>query len=95
VVRFRKLRAKIKAKTTEKQKLMYIMTKDRAKWHIEQDSMSTVIPDFIIDMPSLSIPQLQVCVAFTVLIQCLQYNVLDLNASEAQHSISRIVRIIG
>lgn len=87
MVHCRKLRDKIKAKTNEKQKLMYIMTKDRAKRHIEQDSMSTVFPDFIIDIPSLSIPQLQVRVARTVLIQCLQYNVLDLNASEEEQSV--------
>jgi hypothetical protein len=44
---------------TEKQKLMYIMTKDRGKRNIQQDSMSTLFPDFIIDIPSPSIPQLQ------------------------------------
>ena len=70
VVHCRKLRDKIKAKMTEKQKLMYIMTKDRGKRNIEQDSMSTLFPDFIIDIPSPSIPQLQVCVACTVLTQC-------------------------
>jgi hypothetical protein len=73
MVHCRKLRDKIKAKTTEKQKLMYIMTKDRHKRNTGQDSMSTLFPDFIIDIPSPSIPQLQVCVAFTVLTQCLQH----------------------
>jgi len=95
VVHCRKLRDKIKAKMTEKQKLMYIMTKDRGKRNIEQDAMSTLFPDFIIDIPSPSIPQLQVCVACTVLTQCLQYNVLDLNVSDVECSVSRIVRIIG
>lgn len=95
VVHCRKLRDKIKATTTEKQKLMYIMTKDKGKRNIEQDSISTLFPDFIIDIPSPSIPQLQVCVAFTVLTQCLQNNVLDLNVSDVEWSVSRIVRIFG
>lgn len=80
---------------TEKQKLMYIMTKDRGKRNIEQDSMSTLFPDFIINIPSPSIPQLQVCVACTVLTHCLGHNVLDLKVSEVECSFSRIVRIIG
>jgi len=95
VIHCRKLRDKIKAKMTEKQKLMYIMTKDRGKRNIEKDSTSTLFPDFIIDIPSPSIPQLQVCVARTVLTQCLQHNVLDLKVSDVECSVARIVRIIG
>ena len=57
--------------------------------------MSTLFPDFIIDIPSPSIPQLQVCVACTVLTQSLQHNVLDLNVSDVECSVSRIMTIIG
>jgi hypothetical protein len=95
MVHCRKLRDQIKAKMTEKQKLKHIMTKDSTKRHTEPNSLSTLFPDFIVDIPSLSIPQLQVCVACTVLTQCLQSNILDWSVPGVKWTASRIVTITG
>jgi hypothetical protein len=60
LVHCRRLRDEVEAKNIEKQKLMNLKGKDHTKRHLTQDNLSTLPPNFIIDIPCFSIPQLKV-----------------------------------
>lgn len=60
VVHCRKLRDEVNIKKTEKQKLMNIRAKYQNEKHAQEDSRSTLFPKIVIDIPCLTVPQLQV-----------------------------------
>lgn len=60
MVHCRKLRDEIEIKKTEKQRLVNVRAKYKNEKHARQDTLSTSFRKTVMDIPCLSIPQLQV-----------------------------------